>query len=76
MKRKCVIVHDGRYLKGIETLPMIGRAPVWVPDLERARIFESKACANDILKGYWFDSYRNRCGIRAVEQGRLTTAHR
>ena len=67
MKKKCVIVHDGYYLKGIETIPLAGRTAVWVPDLDRARIFESKACASDILKGYWFDGYRNRCRIRAVE---------
>lgn len=67
MKKKCVIVQDGRYLKGIETVPLFGRTAVWVSDLKRARIFESKACANDILKGYWFDGYRNRCAILALE---------
>lgn len=67
MKKKCVIVHDGHYLKGIETIPLLGRTAVWVTELECARVFESKACARDILKGYWFDGYRNRCGIRTVE---------
>ena len=67
MKKKCVIVREGHYLKGIETVPLFGRMAVWVPDLKRARIFESKACANDILKGYWFDGCRNKCGIRTVE---------
>lgn len=69
MKKKCVICLDGNpgyYYKGIETLPLFGRQPVWTMNISEARVFESKAAAKDHLTGYWFDNCRKRCEIQAI----------
>lgn len=69
MKKKCVIFFGGNpgyYYKGISTLPVFGRQPVWTTNLSEARVFESKVLAKDHLNGYWFDNIRNRCGIKEI----------
>lgn len=66
LKKQCVIEFDGLYMKRIESHPLFGRAVVWVSDINCAMVFNSKACAKDILQGYWFDSIRYRCHIISV----------
>ena len=66
MKKKCVICYNGiNYFKRIDTIPGLGRFPVW-GSLKDAMVFESKALAKDYLNGYWFDSSRKRCEIKAI----------
>ena len=69
MKRKCVIYCNGNpgyYYKGIETLPLFGRQPVWTMNLSEAKVFESKVLAKDHLNGYWFDNCRKRCEVKTI----------
>lgn len=66
MKKKCVIFDKEHYFMRIDNLPGFGRLPIWTPNIEKAMVFESKAVAKDYLNGYWFDSCRKHCEIKAI----------
>lgn len=69
MKKKCVICFDGNqcyYFKDFGQNKLMGKHPVWCPDIESAMVFESKALAKDYLSGYWFDSCRKHCEVKAI----------
>lgn len=66
MKKKCVIFDNGYYFMHFDQLPGFGTQAIWTPSIEKARVFDSKATAKDILNGYWFDNCRKRCEIKAI----------